>query len=220
MFEKRAYKLKSRLQQSTVPAAEASGPESTRRTWLVSAASLLALGALVRGETMFGIRSSSTAEAAEKMAGGDVMIENFSPAGKSLGTVKVAKAVKPDAEWKKQLADSLTFEVTRHADTERPYTGKYNKNHAEGIYTCICCGTALFDSSTKFDSGTGWPSFWQPISKANVEEIEDRTFGMRRVAVECKRCNSHLGHVFDDGPKPTGLRYCMNSVSLNFIARA
>ncbi len=211
-------KRKPRSPHSAMP-VESTGPESSRRTWLVSAASLLALGALVRGESMFGVRSS-TAHAAEKMAGGDVTIENFSPAGKSLGTVKVAKVVKPDAEWKKQLVDGLTFDVTRHADTERPYTGKYNKNHADGIYTCICCGTPLFDSSTKFDSGTGWPSFWAPISKANVSEIEDRSWGMRRVAVECKRCDSHLGHVFDDGPKPTGLRYCMNSVSLNFTARA
>ena len=114
-------------------------------------------------------------------------------------------------------ADSFT--VTRHEGTERPYSGKYNENHADGLYRCICCDTALFDSKTKFESGTGWPSFWKPISSANVSEIVDNGMMMERTAVACKRCDAHLGHVFDDGPDPTGLRYCMNSVSLNFVAR-
>ena len=125
--------------------------------------------------------------------------------------------VKSDEEWRKQLSPD-SFAVTRHEGTERPYSGKYNDNHADGLYRCICCDTALFDSKTKFESGTGWPSFWKPISSANVSEIVDNSLMMERTAVACRRCDAHLGHVFDDGPDPTGLRYCMNSVSLNFVA--
>jgi peptide-methionine (R)-S-oxide reductase len=148
-----------------------------------------------------------------------VVIENFSAAGKSLGKTTVPRIVKTDTEWRKQLGDG-SFVVTRHEGTERPYSGKYNDHHADGIYRCICCETALFDSKTKFESGTGWPSFWKPIANANVREIADNSLLMQRTAVECTRCEAHLGHVFDDGPDPTGLRYCMNSVSLNFVARA
>jgi len=149
----------------------------------------------------------------------NVTIENFSPAGKSQGKVKVPRIVKTDAEWR-ALLDPDSYQVTRHEGTERPYSGKYNENHADGLYRCICCETALFDSRTKFESGTGWPSFWKPISSANVREFADRSLMMERTAVNCRRCEAHLGHVFDDGPEPTGLRYCMNSVSLKFVARA
>ena len=156
---------------------------------------------------------------AQAHAPGNVMIEAFSPAGVSLGKQNVPRLVHTEDEWRKLLsADS--FVVTRHEGTERPYSGKYNDNHADGLYRCICCDTALFDSRTKFESGTGWPSFWQPISSSNVNEIADSTLGMMRTAVECRRCDGHLGHVFDDGPDPTGLRYCMNSVSLKFVPRA
>ncbi len=148
-----------------------------------------------------------------------VSIENFSVAGQSLGVVRLAKLVKNDTEWRKQLS-ALAYEVTRHAATEQAFSGPYDRNRADGLYRCICCDTALYDSKTKFDSGTGWPSFWQPISSLNVVKVIDRGFGMFGDPISCRLCDAHLGHVFDDGPRPTGLRYCMNSVALHFIARA
>jgi peptide-methionine (R)-S-oxide reductase len=139
--------------------------------------------------------------------------------GPKMNTAHTYKVTKTDAEWKAALTPEQ-YRVLRQKGTERPFTNEYNDNHAKGTYVCAACGQPLYSSDAKFESGTGWPSFWQPIDKSAVEEETDRTLGMKRTEVLGSRCGGHLGHVFEDGPKPTGLRYCMNSAAMKFVPAA
>jgi len=148
--------------------------------------------------------------------GAQIKISYFDKSDRQTGALTVNKIVKTEEQWREQLT-SAQFEVTRHRGTERAFTGKYAKTKDKGVYQCVCCFTPLFHSSTKFESGTGWPSFYAPIAKENVSTSVDTDIGVERNEVHCSRCDAHLGHVFDDGPQPTGLRYCMNSASFNFI---
>lgn len=125
---------------------------------------------------------------------------------------------KTDAQWREQLSD-IDYRVTREAATERPFTGRYWDHFEDGTYRCVCCGVQLFDSSTKFDAGCGWPSYWEPAQEGVIERLRDTTHGMIRVEVRCQNCGAHLGHVFEDGPPPTGERYCINSAALDFTPR-
>ena len=128
------------------------------------------------------------------------------------------KVKKSDAEWREQL-DPMQYQVTRQAATERPFTGKYWDHWEQGRYRCVGCGTPLFESTTKFDAGCGWPSYWQPVNSEVIERVVDRSHGMVRVEVRCNQCGAHLGHVFEDGPAPTGERYCINSAAIDFAAK-
>lgn len=149
---------------------------------------------------------------------GEVLLEVFADDGRDLGAKRLPRVVLSDAEWHRRLSPAA-FAILRRGGTEPAFSGMHERPPERGIFRCAGCATALYDDATEFDSGTGWPSFWQPISPHNVIELRDTSFGMLRTEIRCARCGGHLGHVFDDGPKPTGLRYCMNSLALRFVAR-
>ncbi len=161
---------------------------------------------------------SATSEKSPKQEKSVVRVHVYNDKGELVGPVESARVVKSEAEWRKQLTPEQ-YRVVRSAGTERPFCGLLLDNKKTGVYTCVACGLPLFTSESKFNSGTGWPSFFQPAAPGNVAEKADHSHGMTRVEINCARCDGHLGHVFDDGPRPTGLRYCLNSESLSFTEK-
>lgn len=195
-----------------------------RRRFLLAAiggGAALAVGGLSALRLFGGKDPDGSAMAAAPVAvanGPDLLLVCFADEdGRRMGICHVRKLILTDAQWHQRLSDEA-FNVMRRQGTEMAFSGQHEKPNHKGLYRCQGCDTALFDASTQFDSGTGWPSFWQPIAKENIIQAHDNSYGMDRTAISCAGCDSHLGHVFDDGPPPTGLRYCMNSVAMRFVA--
>ncbi len=190
-----------------------------RRTLLKLAGLTWAQACLVAGCGPTLAEEAATGSASGSGKDSTVKVKVFNREGQLVGPIDEPKVVKTDAEWKAQLTQSQ-YDIARNKGTEAPFCGNLLDTKEEGVYACVCCKLPLFTSDSKFHSGTGWPSFFQPVSKENVVEHVDRSHGMARTEILCARCDCHLGHVFDDGPRPTGLRYCVNSDSLVFVQKA
>jgi peptide-methionine (R)-S-oxide reductase len=189
-----------------------------RRGFILGSATLASY-ALVVGVQRVCFSALANDQADDESTSGSVTIVQFADDGTRIGAKSVAKLHRTNKEWKRLLTPAQ-YEVTRRAATEFAYSGELYDQHGPGLYRCACCENALFDSSAKFDSGTGWPSFWAPIASENVYQRRDTAYGVLREEVKCTLCDAHLGHVFSDGPEPTGLRYCMNCAALRFLPRS
>lgn len=186
--------------------------------WGTVGAATLVTGGLLGSLVVAANGAGAEAPGLIQTTPGTVLLEVFADDGRDLGARRVSRLVLGDAAWHQRLTVAA-FAILRRGSTERAFSGAHERPDARGLYRCAGCATALYDDATQYDSGTGWPSFWQPISPYNVIKLRDASFGMLRTEIRCARCAGHLGHVFHDGPPPTGLRYCMNSLALRFVAR-